>query len=154
MAGMMFLLKVDHFQRSRSYINLDNVKIFTTPRNLVRSLHASNELPSDFSDNQSQRGQSSQSQSSKSPLLTKFDLNHTPKYDLCESFTHDDEQFYDTTESVSSTEDICQEFIPETKATLWFSGLQILCGLNVLFAIIGCFLLVGDSDEGYNLVRT
>ncbi|KAL8201575.1 hypothetical protein R6Q57_010722 [Mikania cordata] len=141
-------------QRSRSYINLGNVKIFTTPRNLVRSLQASYELPSDFLDNQSQRGQSPQSQSSKSPLLTKFDLNHTPKYDLCDSFTHDDEQFYDTTESVSSTEDICQEFIPETKATVWFSGLQILCGLNVLFAIIVCFLLVGDSDEGHNLVPT
>ncbi|KAI3794748.1 hypothetical protein L1987_37385 [Smallanthus sonchifolius] len=147
-------------QRSRSFINFDNLKIFTTPRKLVKSLQASNEVHSDFSENQSQRVKSLQSQSFISPLLSKFNLNCTSKYDqnsfLCDQndgFTHDDEQFYDTSESVSSTEDICQELVHETKATRRFSGLRVLCGFIALFAVIVCFLLVGDAD-GHNLVPT
>ncbi|KAJ0468231.1 hypothetical protein HanPSC8_Chr14g0613451 [Helianthus annuus] len=147
-------------QRSGLYINLDNVKNFTTPKTLVKSFQASNAVHADFLENQSQRVESPQSQSSKSPLLEKFDLNSTSKSDhngflcdLSDGFVQDD-QFYDTSESVSSTEDICQGLDPETKARSRFSGLRILCGLIVVLAIIVCFLLVGDADEGHNLVPT
>ncbi|KAK9062389.1 hypothetical protein SSX86_019575 [Deinandra increscens subsp. villosa] len=148
-------------QRSRSYINLENFKLFSTPRKLVKSLQAaSDEVCSNFSENKSQRVKSPQSQGSISSLLSKFNLNWTSKgdqnglsCDLGDDFS-DDEQFYDTSESVSSSEDICQELIPETKATLGFSTLRSLCGLIVLFAIIVCFLLVGGADEGHNLVPT
>lgn len=147
-------------QRSQSFINLDNVKIFTTPRKLLKSLQAPNEASSDFSENKCHRVNSQQSQSFISPLLGKFN-NCTLKYDqngflcdLSDGFTNDDEQFYDTSESVSSTEDICQELITGTKVNLRFSGLGILCGLIVLFAVSVCLLLVGGSDDGHGLVPT
>ncbi|XP_076881976.1 protein SINE1-like [Bidens hawaiensis] len=143
-------------ERYGSFISFDNVKIYTTPRKLVKTLQASN------AEKQSQIVKSPQSQSSKGPLLVKFGLDRTPKYDQngclfdpSDKFDHDDEQFYDTSESVSSSDDdICQELIPETKETCRFSGLRIVRVLIVLFAIIVCLFLVGDADEGHNLVPT
>ncbi|KAF5803504.1 hypothetical protein HanPI659440_Chr06g0246961 [Helianthus annuus] len=132
-------------QRSWSYINLDNIKIFTTPRKLMKSLQDSI---------QSQNVKSQASQSFISPLLSKFDLNCTSKRDqngflcdLSDSFTQVDERFYD------ASEHICQEVNPETKPTHWFT-MRVLFGLVILFAIIVCFLLVGDANEEYYVVPT
>ncbi|PWA83275.1 Armadillo-like helical [Artemisia annua] len=130
-------------QKSRSYINLDNVKIFTTPSKLVKSLQAPNELYSD-SEKQCQRY--------RSPVSSKYE--NEVSGDLSDRFAYEDEQYHHTTESVCSTEDIFEECIPEAKATHWFLTLRILSGLAVLFAIIVCFLLVGGTDEDCNLVPT
>lgn len=88
-------------------------------------------------------------------------MNHPLKYDehgfsgnLSDRFSHEDEEYDQSSESVSSNENIFQEVIPETKATHRFSALRILSGLTVLFAIIFCFLLAEDADEDYNLVPT
>nr|XP_043634693.1 protein SINE1-like [Erigeron canadensis] len=146
-------------QKSRSYINLDNVKIFTTPRKLVKSFQGSNEVHSDSSDKQNQMVKSPQSQRSRSPLVSKFDLNQTSKYDqndlsgdLNDRFTREDEQYNETSESVSSSEN--QELIFESKATCRVPALRILSALIVLFAIVGCLLYAGNVDEGRYLVPT
>lgn len=131
-------------QRSKSYINLDNIKIFSTPRKLVKSLQASNEH-SDFPEKKSQRF--------KSPSSSKFDLNGLSG-DLNDGFSCEDEHCHDTSDSVSSTEDILQELTVETKARRGFSAVRILSGLIVLFAVIVCFLFVGGIEEDYYLVPT
>ncbi|KVI08411.1 protein SINE1-like [Cynara cardunculus var. scolymus] len=131
-------------QKSRSYINLDNIKIFTTPRKLVKSLQAPN---SDLSEKQSQRFEI--------PSSSKFDSNPTSNQDESGiSSDRQDEQYRSTSESMSSTEELCQELVPETKAKPRFFALRILSGLIVLFSVIVCFLLVGIPDEDYNLVPT
>lgn len=131
-------------QKSRSYINVDNIKIFTTPRKLVKSLQAPN---SDFSEKQSQRY--------RIPSLSKFDLDPTSNQDESGlSSDHKDEEYRCTSESVSSTEELCQELVPETKAKPRFFALRILSGLIVLFSVIVCFMLLGVPDDDYNLVPT
>ncbi|XP_076905447.1 protein SINE1-like [Bidens hawaiensis] len=121
--------------RSWSFINLEHIKIFTTPRKLMKCLQDSN---------QSQKVKSRSSQSFMSPLLSKFDL----KCDLSDSFGLDEERFYD------ASEHMCQEAERETKLTRWFSVMRIVCGFVVLFGITVCFLLVGDKSEEYNVVPT
>ncbi|KVH88909.1 protein SINE1-like [Cynara cardunculus var. scolymus] len=133
-------------QRSRSYLNIDNMNLFATPRKLVKSL----QVPSE---NQSRRF--------KSPY---YDQNGIES----ESLTNEDEQFNGTSESVSSTEDIIppitngntnlqpsEEVVPETdvKPRTW-SGVSIASGLFVVLIAVVCFLLVRDLDDGCNLVPT
>ncbi|GKA82205.1 hypothetical protein Tco_0788953 [Tanacetum coccineum] len=97
---------------------------------LVKSLQAPNELYSD-SEKQSQRF--------RSPLSSNYENGVSG--DLNDRFAHEDEQYYHTTESVCSTEDIFEECMPEANARRWFFALRILSGIAVLFAIIVCFLL-------------
>ncbi|GJS84723.1 protein SINE1 isoform X2 [Tanacetum coccineum] len=130
-------------KKSRSYINLDNVKIFTTPSKLVKSLQSPNELYSDSE---------KQSQTFRSPVSSKYENGVSDV--LNDRFAFEDEQYHRTTESVCSTEDIFEECMPEAKARRWFFALRILSGLAVLFGIIVCFLLVGGTDEDCNLVPT
>ncbi|KAJ9558997.1 hypothetical protein OSB04_013611 [Centaurea solstitialis] len=140
-------------QRSRSYLNIDNVNLFTTPRKLVKSLQVSND---DSSENQSRRYGSPYS---------NYDQSRTES----ESLTNEDEQFNNgTSESVSSTEDIIppaangngnlqvsQELVPETKVKprMW-SGVGIAFGVFVVLIAVVCFLWVRELDEGHNLVPT
>lgn len=60
-------------QRSRSHINVDNVKIFTTPRKLISSLQDPNSDNSEVSEKQSRRF--------RSPCASKFDSSPASKYD-------------------------------------------------------------------------
>ncbi|KAI3696887.1 hypothetical protein L6452_29484 [Arctium lappa] len=141
-------------QRSRSYLTIDNMNLFTTPRKLVKSLQVPND---DCSENQSRRFRSPYSD---------YDQNQTES----ESLTNEDEQFNGTSESVSSTEDIIpangnenenanlqpsQELVPETKVKpRILSAVSIASGLFVVLIAVVCFLWVRDLDEGYNLVPT
>ncbi|KAK9058675.1 hypothetical protein SSX86_023517 [Deinandra increscens subsp. villosa] len=144
-------------QRSRSYVNVNNTDLFTTPRKLVKSLQHSN---SDCSENQSGRF--------RSPPSSKFNWSPNSSYDkngFDESFTSEYEQFNGTSESVSSTEDIqlltngsdklqqSEELVPETKVKSKVQippAVSIASGLFVLLIAVVCFLWIRDLDEGYN----
>jgi len=144
------------FQRSRSYVNVENTDLFTTPRKLVKSLQVSND---DCSENQS-RG-------FRSPPSSKFNWSPNSSYDqngFSESFADRDEQFNGPSESVSSTEDIHfptgsnstrqpQELVPETKVKSKVqrsSAVSISAVLLVLLIAVVCFLWIQDLDAGYN----
>ncbi|KAI7729230.1 hypothetical protein M8C21_015712, partial [Ambrosia artemisiifolia] len=141
--------------RSRSYVNVNNTDIFTTPKKLVKSLQVSN---SDCSENQSRRF--------RSPASSKFNWSPNSSYDhsgFDESFTNENEQFNGASESVSSTEDIpangsnnlqvSQEPVPETKvkSNVQISpAISIASGLFVLLIAVVCFMWMRDLDDGYN----
>ncbi|XP_071721123.1 protein SINE1-like [Rutidosis leptorrhynchoides] len=150
--------------RSRSYVNVNNTNLFTTPRKLVKSLQVPND---DFSDNQSRRFRSpSSSKFNWSPNAS--DDQNGVHNDLNESFANA-EQLDGTSESVSSTADIIplnanqnglklppsQQLV--VKASLKSKipiAVTITSGLFVLIAVV-CFLWVRELDEGcYNLVPT
>ncbi|KAF5823317.1 putative armadillo-like helical protein [Helianthus annuus] len=147
-------------QKSRSYVNIDNTDLFTTPKKLVKSLQVSN---SDCSENQSRRF--------RSPPSSKFNWSPNSSYGQSgfnESFTNENEQFNGASESVSSTEDIMtngsnnlqlsQEPVPETKVKSKVQislVISIASALFVLIIAVVCFLWMRDLDDGYdNLVPT
>ncbi|XP_076923079.1 protein SINE1-like [Bidens hawaiensis] len=143
-------------QRSRSYVNVNNTDLFATPKKLVKSLQVSN---SDCSETQTRRF--------RSPPSSKFNWSPNSSYDqngFNESFTNEDQQINNISESVSSTEDILmngtsnlqlsqEQPVPETKVK---SKLQILpavsiaSALFVLFIAVVCYLWMRDLDDGYN----
>ncbi|XP_023745079.1 protein SINE1 [Lactuca sativa] len=106
-------------QRARSYMDIENVKMYTTPRKHVDE----NVVVSDLSD----------------------------------CVTHEDDEHDNlTSESMCSTQVITHgdELVLETKATVWLFGYRFVFGFVALFAMIVCFLLVGDLQEDFNLVPT
>lgn len=162
-------------QRSRSQINLDDVKIFTTPRKLIRSLQDANDVNSDFSEERTSRFRS---------LSSKFDRTPTTKYKQ-NGFHHDvnnevqgngnlsngGEQFEIGSESVSSTEDfpadavvqVSHEVVPVSKIEIPKSSLKksyrkttlkLISLLIGLVALLGSLLWTWGQDEGYYLVPT
>ncbi|KAL8204803.1 hypothetical protein R6Q57_010426 [Mikania cordata] len=144
-------------QRSRSYVNVNNADLFTTPRKLVKSLQVSN---IECSENQCQRF--------RSPPSSKFNWSPNSTNDknrVNKSFTNEDEQFNGTLESVSSTEDIhfltngsynlqqSQELVPATKMKLKVQmspAISIASGLFVLLIAVVYFLWIRNLDAGYN----
>ncbi|KAI3738567.1 hypothetical protein L2E82_28604 [Cichorium intybus] len=148
-------------RRTRSYVNVDNMDLFTTPRKLVTSLQHPND---NCSGNQSGRF--------RNPSSTKFYQSPTSDYhqnrsNPNESFTDENEQLYGngTVESVSSTEDIPQNgnnhlqpsqvIVPEAKTKSQISSTVIFSsGLFVLLIAVICFFWIRDLEEGYNLVPT
>ncbi|KAI3677024.1 hypothetical protein L1987_86642 [Smallanthus sonchifolius] len=144
-------------QRSRSYVNVDNINYFTTPRKLVKSPYVPD---TDCSKSRSRRF--------RSPSPRKFNRRPDSNYDqngFNEGFSIEDEQFDGTSELVSSTEDIptngsnslqqSKELIPETQVkSQILSALSIYYGLFVLLVAVVCYLWIGDVDEGYNIVPT
>ncbi|KAL7615483.1 hypothetical protein Lser_V15G02321 [Lactuca serriola] len=144
-------------QRTRSYVNVDNMDLFTTPRKLLRSLQHPDD---DCSGNQSRRFWS--------PSSSKFNQSHTSNFDQNESFTNENEQIYGTLESVSSTEDIdippngdnhlqqqSQVLLPEAKTkSQRLSAVVISSGLVILLIAVICFFWKQEQDKVYNLVPT
>ncbi|CAI9268333.1 unnamed protein product [Lactuca saligna] len=143
-------------QRTRSYVNVDNMDLFTTPRKLLMSLQHPDD---DCSGNQSRRF--------RSPSPSKFNQSHTSNFDQNESFMDENEQIYGTLESVSSTEDIdippngdnhlqpSQVILQEAKKKSQIpSTFVISSGLVILLIAVICFFWKQDQDKGYNLVPT
>lgn len=151
-------------------MNLDNVKIFTTPRKLICSLQDPNDRNSDFSVKQARRF-------SRSLSSSNIEWSPTAKYDQ-NGFSHDmncnanGEEYQGGPESVSSTDDVLtdadlhvsQEAVPEDKTETQRPVLQkarqkttskFVCGLLfVLLAVFTPLLWMNDQDEGYYLVPT
>ncbi|KAF2306932.1 hypothetical protein GH714_022587 [Hevea brasiliensis] len=93
-------------QRSRSHINVDNISIFTTPRKLIRSLQDPNDVDSDIYEKLSPRS----SKFDYSPNM-KFNGNgfqRNVEYEVEDNRNSyaGEEQFLDTSESVSSTDNV------------------------------------------------
>ncbi|KAI3471485.1 hypothetical protein Pfo_028135 [Paulownia fortunei] len=171
--SMEIILKI--LQRSNSHINVDDVKIFTTPRKLIRSLQDQDDFDSGFSKKQARRF--------RSPMTSAFawtptsireqnglpqDMNRENNGDKLSS---GDERFHGSSESVSSTEDVFSdkdlrlsaEVVPGNKAQLQRVHVQknhnftysIVCGLLVvLFAVLLCLLAICDQDDHYIVVPT
>ncbi|XP_065851779.1 protein SINE1 [Euphorbia lathyris] len=163
-------------QRSRSHINADDINLFTTPRRLIRSLQEPNDVDSDFSEKQSRRF--------RSPCSCKFDYSPNTKLNengfqqnggyKVEQNGHtyvDDEQFQDTTESVSSTDDVPVDTgvqVSQKVVTAEKDDFQRLSNgkrhrkysyrliVGLFFALIALFtsLMLIDDHEGQYLVPT
>ncbi|KAK6124804.1 hypothetical protein DH2020_041455 [Rehmannia glutinosa] len=152
-------------QRSNSHINVDDVKIFTTPRKLIRSLQDLDHFDSGFSSKK-------QIRRFRSPMTSTFEWSPTSmreQNDLhqdmnCEN--NGDKLFYGdelhgSSESVSSTKDVfgdrdlglSAEVVPG-KETRHNSAHNIVCGLFVLFALVLCLLAIGDQEDHNILVPT
>ncbi|XP_059647313.1 protein SINE1 [Cornus florida] len=158
-------------QRSRSQINIDNVKIFTTPRKLIHSLQEASDSGSNFSVKQTRRCRSPYSSDFEWSPMSKYnqnasshDMNHEIKKDV--NLSGGGTQLHGGSESVSSTEDlpsdadlqVSRDEIPEIKSEASFdvqrkhrkSTLSVLSGfLLVLFAVFICLLRIDDHGEGY-----
>ena len=155
------------FQRTGSQINVDNVRIFTTPRKLVRSLQDDDEN-SDYPENPTRRHRSPCSAKCQwSPVVKYVENGHSNK-------SRPRNGFGDTTdsESVLSTEDIAanangevhneafhrvehkyqnqkQAEISNKKMVNLF--LFIVLAVSAVFASVMWF---GGQDENLNLVPT
>jgi hypothetical protein len=160
-------------------MNVDNVKIFRTPRKLICSLQDPNDRNSDFSVKQARRF-------SRSLSSSNIEWSPTAKYDQ-NGVSHDmmncngkengsiyanGGEYQGGPESVSSTDDVLtdadlhvsQEAVPEDKTETQRPGLQkarqkatskFVCGLLfVLLAVFTPLLWMNDQDEGYYLVPT
>ncbi|GAA0142568.1 RNA splicing factor [Lithospermum erythrorhizon] len=155
-------------QKSRDF---DNVRIFTTPRKLMRSLQE----PHDSTSRKSEK----QTRSHRSPSSRKLDWSPTFKHEktchcshLCtkdydDGRSTDDEQFQTSTESVCSTEDICinPQIVPETisahvtkpriiQAGSWTTRTLLLGTVMVFFAVMIFLFHIDDQEVGCNLVPT
>ncbi|KAI7991340.1 Protein SINE1 [Camellia lanceoleosa] len=164
-------------QRARYQINVDNVKIFETPRKLIHSLQDPNNERANFSGKHSRMF--------RSPSSSKFEWSPTSKYDqngLSPNINYvvekdgelhvGNEQFQGGSESVSSTEDIpinadlqvAEKVVPGSEVeSLNFdnqknnckSAISMVCGVFVmLFAVFISLLWIDGQDESYNLVPT
>ncbi|KNA07878.1 hypothetical protein SOVF_167810 [Spinacia oleracea] len=159
-------------QKTRSQINLDSVKIFTTPRKLVRSLQDDDEN-SVYFDNQSRRQYSAKYE--WSPVI-KYNqdgcLNkHMPQdgtgyvTDGCEN-----PQCDSNSESVSSTEDVLgiangdvslkmfHKDQSTTEKIVKISGRKISTLLSFILLVLSVgfasVLFLGEQDEILNMVPT
>ncbi|CAL5432031.1 unnamed protein product [Camellia sinensis] len=161
-------------QRSRYQINVDNVKIFETPRKLIHSLQDPNNERANFSGKHSRMF--------RSPSSSKFEWSPTSKYDqngLSPNINYvvekdgelhvGNEQFQGGSESVSSTEDIpinadlqvAEKVVPGSEVeSLNFdnqknnckSAISMVCGVFVmLFAVFISLLWIDGQDESCNL---
>ncbi|KAG6651116.1 hypothetical protein I3843_06G083800 [Carya illinoinensis] len=154
-------------QRSRTRIDVDNIKIFKTPRKLICSLQDPNDGNSEFFQNQGRRYRSLSSSNIQWSPSAKYDQN---------CFSHDlnyNGKENGGPESVSSTDDVLndadlrvsQEAVPDNKTAIQRAGvrkarqktaLKFVCGL--VFASLALLtprlLWINIQDEGYYLVPT
>ncbi|KAG8371793.1 hypothetical protein BUALT_Bualt12G0000100 [Buddleja alternifolia] len=161
-------------QGLNSHITADDVKIFTTPRKLIRSLQDLDDFNSGFSKKQSRKF--------KSPVVSTFTWKPTTRgqngsedkkreNDRDKDLSSGREQLHFSSESVSSTEDVSAdkdvrpslEVVPGNKPRLQSVNVQkkhhnfarnIVCALPVLFAVFIGLLVIGDQDEKRILVPT
>ncbi|KAL3534087.1 hypothetical protein ACH5RR_002548 [Cinchona calisaya] len=156
-------------QRSRSLINVDNIKIFATPRKLIRSLQDTNEESSD-SDKSNTRFRSAPSQYEMTPT-SKYEQNGVQRVRNLEingngKSPTGSEVLRGSSESMSSTENIPIEanMQPSQKKECprvdgwkfyWKSTRNMFSILLlVIFSSILCFMLTDDQGEGHNLIPT
>ncbi|KAG9131731.1 hypothetical protein Leryth_009470 [Lithospermum erythrorhizon] len=159
----------------RSHINVDNVKIFTTPRKLISSLRELDDMISEDGEKKSIRY-------CKSPSSRKLEWG-TPaskherrchcnslntKVEGDENSSATDEQFQTRTESVSSTENVSgQQALVELKpgnatelrlisvASKRWEAAKLICGIfMILFAVLVFLFCIEDEKANYNLVPT
>ncbi|KAH9607537.1 hypothetical protein KSS87_017467 [Heliosperma pusillum] len=140
-------------QRTSSQLNVDNIKIYTTPRKLLRSLQDDDEN-SDYFNFEDQVRQH------RSPVT---------KYSECDSFNQDGLKHSSDSESVSSTKDLTVRHVPNNnlqgnenhsleavKNSQWkISKMFIfLFMLLVLAVAFGLVLWSGGQDRNHTLVPT
>ncbi|XP_047335147.1 protein SINE1-like [Impatiens glandulifera] len=168
-------------KKANSQISMDNVKIFTTPRKLIRSLQDdTNDNNFDFSENNGRRF--------TSPCSRKFDWTPASKYEAANEFCEGsnmknnespflNEPFHQfASESVSSTEDVLpiaaynhnnfhvvsqEETTPLTikvnagNQRRKFKSVTVICAVFVaLCALVASFLIIDDQDVSLHLVPT
>ncbi|KAL0359378.1 UNVERIFIED_CONTAM: protein SINE1 [Sesamum angustifolium] len=160
----------DVLDRSNSHINVDDVKIFTTPRKLIHSLQDLDDSGSGYSMQQVRRFRSPKTSAfTWTPTLMSEqnglsqDMDHESNRDKKSSSGGD--LFHGSSESVSSTEDVFTnkdvQLLPEVVHCIKPSQFQrvnvqenhsnssrgIVCGIFVvLVAVILCLLLGGQDD--------
>ncbi|KAF5190481.1 Arm repeat superfamily protein [Thalictrum thalictroides] len=163
-------------QRRPSYVNLDNVHIFSTPRKLIRSLQDSDDENSDYSEEQSRRFRSPKTNqfeySPTSPLDGDHQSHISEGNDIISS-SELGEQAEDGSESVSSTggvdvvtqPEVSHEVSSKDKSEIQNartqknvsrkSVLYWVCGLFfILLAIIFSCLWIDTEEVGTNLHPT
>ncbi|KAL2335075.1 hypothetical protein Fmac_016288 [Flemingia macrophylla] len=163
--------------RSRTQVNVDNMKLSVTPRKLIRSLQDPNDETSDCSEQPCRRIKSLSSGNVKwSPTpYSKYDQNGVAdqvNYDSKENGSlYGEDQFQGGPESVSSTDDLSANNLqspskvgPESKngtqTVLMGKPFQktkhkLVCGLSfALLAIATPLLWINSQEEGHFLVPT
>lgn len=136
-------------QRSNSHINIDDVKIFTTPRKLIRSLQ-------DLDDNEIGSSEK-HPRRLRSPVVSK--LAWSPVSMHGENNT---EELHGNSESVSSTEEVSNlaEVVapidkPQVKKHQNSAKLVVFCSLFVgLLAVFLFLFVIGGQDDHYVIVPT
>ncbi|XP_073283534.1 protein SINE1-like [Primulina huaijiensis] len=162
-------------QRSNSTIKLNDVKIFSTPRKLIRSLQDPDNLNLGFSKNQTGRVRNSTPITFDQMTASNFNglspgINPTVNSD--ENLSYSGEQFICSSESVSSTEDVYPDtdtpvsvnMIPinetqiqdaDVHKVFQLSARKIGCGIFlILFAVVYRLLAIDDLADGNILVPT
>ncbi|TKY46199.1 spliceosomal complex [Spatholobus suberectus] len=164
--------------RSRTQVNVDNIKLFITPRRLIHSLQDPNDETSDCSEKLNRRIKSLSSGNIKwTPAsYSKYDENgiadHVSHDSNENGALYDDVQFQGEPESVSSTDDFPgntdtqrpSEVGPAnrngTQPVLMGRPFQktkhkLVCGLSfALLAIATPLLWINSQEEGHFLVPT
>ncbi|KAL3834928.1 hypothetical protein ACJIZ3_009664 [Penstemon smallii] len=156
-------------QRSNSRINVDDVRIYTTPRKLIRSLQNSDDVNSGFSVKQIKRYESPTPSTYLVTPTMRHQVNGLSQDMNCdkdrdENMSFDGEQFHCTSESISSTEDVFTdkdlrssplEVIHENKFRIRKNHQSyIVCVLFVILAVIFCLMEIRDQNDLYVLVPT
>ncbi|XP_057782331.1 protein SINE1 [Salvia miltiorrhiza] len=139
-------------KRSNSHIRVDDVKIFSTPRKLIRSLQDVDDFDTGSSEEQPRRFRSPMT-----PVSMHGQLG-TPKGMNCDY--ENKEILASRAESVSSTEDVpnLAEMIPidEPQPKKHHNSTRnVVCGLFVgLFAVFVFLMMIGDQDNHHVMVPT
>ncbi|XP_057445822.1 protein SINE1-like [Lotus japonicus] len=156
--------------RSRSQVNVDTIKIFTTPRKLIHSLQDLNDETSDCSENLNKRIRNLSSGNIKwnPACYSKYDKNGIAdhvNYDCKENESScGDVQFQGGPESVSSTDELLGDADMQSRndilTVLMEKPIQkakrkLVCGLSfVIIAMATPLLWINSQEEGHFLVPT
>ncbi|KAL1550077.1 protein SINE1-like isoform X1 [Salvia divinorum] len=144
-------------QQSKAHIKVDDVKIFSTPRRLIRSLQDRDNFDVGLSEKQRRRFRSPMRPVS---LLGQLGLPNGMDCDKKDELASGDELFHASAESVSSTEDVptLAEMIPVDKPQVkkhHNSARKVVFALFVgLFAVFVFLLVIGDQDNHHVMVPT
>ncbi|XP_047960978.1 protein SINE1-like isoform X2 [Salvia hispanica] len=139
--------------QSKAHIKVDDVKIFSTPRRLIRSLQDLDNSDVGLSEKQPRRFRSPMRPVS---LLGQLGLPNGMDCENKDELASGDEQFHANAESVSSTEDVSNlaEMIPVDKPH-HNSARKVIFALFVgLFAVLVFLLVIGDQDNHHVMVPT
>ncbi|KAF9592071.1 hypothetical protein IFM89_011821 [Coptis chinensis] len=163
-------------QRRSSQINIDNVKIFTTPRKLLHSLQDLDDENSDYFEEQARRiisPCSSKSEWSPTSPLDGDGHSHNSKDNGNRSYSELGEQVEDGSESVSSVEGVTTVSQPDASLEIgsneksgiqssntppmvsWKNVLKWVFGLLfILLAFVVSFMWSNNAEEGSYLPPT
>ncbi|KAG6429066.1 hypothetical protein SASPL_107105 [Salvia splendens] len=143
--------------QSKAHIKVDDVKIFSTPRRLIRSLQDLDNSDVGLSEKQPRRFRSPMRPVS---LLGQLGLPNGMDCENKDELASGDEQFLANAESVSSTEDVpnLAEMIPVDKPQVkkhHNSAKKVVFAFFVgLFAVLVFLLVIGDQDNHHVMVPT